>query len=163
MATITRKTLLVVVALIAAGTVTANAQVLHRRIVAMPRAHVNAPLFYDPFWPPYYPPWDYPYAVRPIGELHVQVTPKETEVYVDGYYAGMVADLGKLRTTPGGHAITLYLDRYRTVTENIYVRPDSTFKLKATMVALGPEEVSAPPPLPSPPHGGLPSDRRPGT
>jgi PEGA domain-containing protein len=154
MATITKKTLLVVVAMIAAGTVTANAQVLHRRIVAFPRAHVYAPLFYDPFWPPYYPPWDYPYAVRPIGQLRVQVTPKQTEVYVDGYYAGMVADLGRLRTTPGGHAITLHLDGYRTVTEKIYVRPDATFKMKEDMVKLGPGEVTLPPPLPGPPHRG---------
>ena len=74
--------------------------------------------------------------------------PKETEVFVDGYFAGTA---GTVATTPGGHAITLFLPGYRTVTQNIYVRPDSTFKLNETMNRLGPGEVSAPPPSPDAP------------
>ena len=54
----------------------------------------------------------------------------------------------RLHTSPGGHAVTLYLAGYRTVTENIYVRPDSTFKLIETMEKLAPGEVSTPVPLP---------------
>jgi hypothetical protein len=40
---------------------------------------------------------------------------------------------------------------YRTVTQNIYVRPGSTFKMNDTMDKLGAGEVSAPPPSPVPP------------
>ncbi len=52
-------------------------------------------------------------------------------------YAGLVDDFDgtfkHLQTTPGGHTITLHLEGYRTVTENIYVRPDETVKMKDTM------------------------------
>ena len=81
------------------------------------------------------------------------MVPKQTEVFVDGYYAGTADQFDgafhHLHTTPGGHAITLYLDGYRTVTEHIYVRPDSTFQMHDTMDKLAAGEVSAPPPLPA--------------
>jgi hypothetical protein len=70
-------------------------------------------------------------------------------------YAGTADDFDgvfkRLHTSPGGHAITLYLDGYRTVTRNVYVRPDSTFKMHDTMEKLGAGEVSTPPPLPARP------------
>jgi hypothetical protein len=103
--------------------------------------------FYDPFWGPYYPYGLYPYAVEhPTAAVRVEVVPKQAEVFVDGYFAGTA---GKLRTTPGGHEITLYLPGYRTVTQNIYVGPDSTYKMQDTMDRLGAGEVSTPPPLPT--------------
>ncbi len=109
--------------------------------------------FYDPFWGPYYPygiyPGAYPYVGQNlIGKVHVEGVPKQTDVFVDGYFAGTA---GTVATTPGGHAITLYLPGYRTVTQNIYVRPGSTFKLNGTMDKLGAGEVSAPPPSPDSP------------
>ena len=132
-----------------------SAQALPRRagIVVGPR--IYAPYLYDPFWGPYWGPY-YPYAPYaggyPAADVRVEVEPKQTEVYVDGYYAGVADDFDgvfkRLHTTPGGHAITLHLEGYRTVTENIYVRPDSTYKVRDTMDKLAAGEVSAPPPLP---------------
>jgi PEGA domain-containing protein len=111
-----------------------------------PRIGIGIGGFYDPFWGPYYPYGAYPYVVvHPTSKVRVEAVPKETEVFVDGYFAGTA---GTVATTPGGHAITLFLPGYRTVTQNIYVRPDSTFKMNDTMDKLGPGEVSAPPPLP---------------
>ena len=85
--------------------------------------------------------------------MRTQVTPKQAQVYVDGFYAGVAADFDgvfkRLHLTPGGHIITLYLDGYRTVTQNVYVRPDSTFKLNDTMDRLAAGQTSAPPPLPT--------------
>ncbi len=117
---------------------------------------------YDPFWGPYYPYWygypygyvdpygPYDYSLTATGDVKTEVTPKQAEVYVDGYYAGVADDFDgafqRLHTSPGGHAITLHLDGYRTVTQNVYVRPDSTLKLKETMEKLAPGEVSAPVP-----------------
>ena len=78
----------------------------------------------------YYPYARYPYVGRSYGDVRTQVTPKQAQVYVDGFYAGVAADFDgvfkRLHLTPGGHIITLYLDGYRTVTQNVYVRPDST-------------------------------------
>ena len=114
-----------------------------------PRIGFGVAGFYDPFWGPYYPYGAYPYVVGPTtGWVRVQGVPKETEVFVDGYLAGTA---GTVSTTPGGHAITLFLPGYRTVTENVYVRPGSTFKMNDTLKKLGAGEVSAPPPSPASP------------
>lgn len=161
MATITKKALLMgaALALVLVGSVSASAFPVRGRVVVVPRVVVPragfvAP-FYDPFWPPYYVPWVYPYAGgRPASEIRVQVEPKQAEVFVDGYYAGLVSDVGRLRVTPGGHVVSLYLEGYRTISENIYARPDSTFKLHENMVRLGAGEESAPVPLPNPEHRG---------
>jgi hypothetical protein len=120
--------------------------------------------FYDPFWSPYYPygyGYGYPYwpyaNVSADGSLKTEITPKEAQVYVDGYYAG-VADkfdgaFKRLHASPGGHAVTFHLEGYQTVTRNVYVRPDSTLKLTETMEKLAPGEVSKPVPVPAPRTG----------
>jgi hypothetical protein len=140
-----------------------------------PRGHIGGPrghivigggLFYDPFWGPYYPygygypyPWAYgnpywQYDNSPdAGSVKTEVTPKNTEVFVDGYFAGTVDDFDgafqRLHTAVGGHTITLHLDGYRTVTQNVYVAPDSTVKVKEAMEKLAPGEISAPVQVPA--------------
>ena len=137
-----------------AGAVTANAQPRRAAVVVVPRAEVVRPFFYDPFWGPWYPyGYMYPYAVSPESDVRTHVTPKDAGVYVDGFYAGRAEDFDgvfkKLHVAPGGHAITLYLDGFRTSTQEVYVRPDSTFKLNATMEPVAPGEKSAPVPVPA--------------
>jgi len=116
-----------------------------------------SPFYYDPFWGPYpyYGYGAYPIGARSAGEVRVLATPKQAEVLVDGFYAGVVDDFDgtfqRLHTTPGGHAITLHLEGYRTVTQNIYVTPGDTFKLQLTMDRLRPGETSDPPPIPARP------------
>jgi hypothetical protein len=152
MSGVTRKiALLVPVSLLLVGA-SASAQPFRGRAVLVPRAYVYAP-FYDPFWryDPYYPYAGYP-AGRPYADVRTQVTPKQAQVYVDGFYAGVAGDFDgvfkRLHLTPGGHAITLYLDGYRTVTQDVYVRPDATFKLNDTMERLSAGQTSEPPPPP---------------
>lgn len=128
--------------------------------------------FVSPFWGSYYPYWGYPYWDYPYGygypygasyysvagDVKTKVTPKQAEVYIDGYYAGVADNFDgafqELHTSPGGHAVTLRLDGYRTVTENIYVRPGSTYKLTEKMEKLAPGEVSKPVPVPTLPTRG---------
>jgi len=126
--------------------------------------------FYDPFYGPY--PWwhrtAYPYWYFPVYDSHAEVRlsiePKAAKlaaVYVDGFYAGVVDDFNgvfqSLPLTPGGHAIVLYLEGYRTVRHNIYLQPGSTFRLRETLLRLPPDVASEPPelapPLPPPPAG----------
>jgi hypothetical protein len=151
-----------------------------------PRGHFDRPhghiivrgRFYDPFWGPFYPygygyPYGYPdglydYSSDITGDVKTDITPKQTAVYVDGYYAGVADDFDgafqRLHTSPGGHAVTLHLDGYRTITRNIYVQPDSTYKLKETMEKLAPGEVAEPVPptgrsdgmMPTPDGGSAP-------
>jgi hypothetical protein len=121
-----------------------------------------SPFFYAPYgWGPYaYAPYAYgayaPYGFRrePTGEARIQVTPKQAEVFVDGYRAGIVDDFDgafqRLHVTPGGHEITLFLPGYRTVTERVYFGEGSTVKIRETMVPLARGESSEPPPRPAP-------------
>jgi hypothetical protein len=81
------------------------------------------------------------------------VKPRETEVFVDGYRAGIVDDFDgifqRLHVRAGGHQLTLYLDGFRTVTENLYLDPMSSRSLKLTMVQLPAGETSGPRPQPT--------------
>ncbi len=123
--------------------------------------------YYDPFWygDPWYGlqyPWrPYPSPYRYYGydeaSVRFDVKPKEAEVYVDGYYAGVVDDFDgtfqRLRVEPGEHEIELYLDGYRTVRQKVYLTPDNTFKLRYTMerLAAGDQAEGRPQPVKPPP------------
>jgi hypothetical protein len=124
--------------------------------------------FADPFWygyPWYGYPFAYPYpfgpyppyryAYDPGSAVRIEVTPKEAEVYVDGYYAGIVDDFDgvfqRLRLPPGQHELTLYRENFRTVHQTVYLTPDSTFKLKYRMEPLAAGDVAEPRPTPPPP------------
>jgi PEGA domain len=106
----------------------------------------------DPFWGP----GPYPYSAAYLNgqclsaSVRVLATPVEANVYVDGFYAGLVDDfdgaLQRLPVTPGDHAITLYLEGYGTVTKHVVASPDSPSQLQLTMDKLGPDDVSEPPP-----------------
>lgn len=104
--------------------------------------------------------WVYPYPIYgvPYGlvaELRIQAKPKNAEVYIDGYYAGIVDDFDgafqHLSARPGPHEIVLYLDGYRTFKQEVYLTPDNTMKLKATLEKLPPGAPSEPRPTPPPP------------
>ena len=103
---------------------------------------------------PGYPYPAYRYAA-PDASVRFDVKPKDTAVYVDGYYAGLVDDYDgafqRLRTAPGGHEITLFLEGYRTYSERVYLSADNTLKLKHRMERLASGETAQRPPAPQPP------------
>lgn len=132
------------------GTVAVNAAPRRGGLVIVPHV-VHRPFPYDPFWGSWYP-YSYPYVARSSANVRTEVTPKDTEVFVDGFYAGQAGKFNgmfqRLHLRPGGHRITLHLDGFRTVTEDVFVRPDSTFKINTTMERLAAGETSAPVPAP---------------
>jgi PEGA domain len=146
----------------------ATAQAQYRRgvrQVVFVRGAFYDPFFYDPWfgpWGPWYPsPYAYGYYPRfagPEADVRVLVKPNNAEVYVDGYYAGIVDDFDgifqRLRLPPGEHEITLRLDGYRTVHQRLYLTRDSTYKLRYTMQPLAPGETTEPPPAPPAPPPG---------
>jgi hypothetical protein len=109
---------------------------------------------------PWWGPYPYPrYYVDPGAAVRLDVKPKEAEVYVDGYYAGIVDDFNgtfqRLRLPPGAHEITLYRDEYRTIHQKVFLTPDNTLKLKLVMERLGPgDQPEGRPQPPAPPPGG---------
>jgi len=158
MSALTRSGIALAIGLTFVGPGPANAQPRRGAVIVVPQVRVFHPFFYDPFWGPPWYAYGYgysPYVVRPEADVRTHVTPKDAEVYVDGYYAGRADDFDgvfkRLHVVPGGHAITLHLDGYRTTTQEVYVRPDSTFKLNAAMAPLGAGETSAPVPAPARP------------
>ncbi len=130
------------------------------------RTVVVAPYYYGPYYNPFfwgfygwgYPPF-YPgpfgYGVVDEGAARIQVTPRETEVYVDGYRAGIVDDFDgmsqRLRLPPGDHVIELYLDGYRMVTQTVMFTRGQTLRIRHTMEPLAPGEPVPPRPSPASP------------
>ena len=96
--------------------------------------------------PPYPPP--YPYDLS--ASLRLQVEPKETEVFVDGYWAGTVDDfdgfLQRLHLQPGDHEIQLFLEGHRTFRQKIYLQPHGSFRIRHEMQPLAPGEAPIPRP-----------------
>lgn len=105
-------------------------------------------------------PYYYPYAPYAAGgydasaSLRLDVTPKEAEVYVDGYMVGSVDDFDgtfqRLRLPPGAHELTLYRDGFKTVHQSLRLASGSTFKVSYTMEPLAAGEVAEPRPTPPP-------------
>ena len=113
--------------------------------------------FYNPYFygPSAFGPWGpYPYGIRyeERGSIRLQVKPEETEVYVDGYYAGVVDSYDgffqRLHLPAGEHEIELHLEGYRSIQEQLYLTIGSTYRIRHTMEPLAPGETTQPPPVP---------------
>jgi len=90
------------------------------------------------------------------SSLQLQITPRETEVFVDGYFAGKVDDFDgrfqRLHVQPGEHELTLFLDGHRTIIQTIRIRPRSSFRIRYAMTPLAAGEAPAiRPSRPAPP------------
>jgi len=96
------------------------------------------------------------------GSLRLQVKPEATEVYVDGYYAGIVDSYDgffqRLHLPAGQHDIELRLKGFRSIQEQMYLTVGSTYRIEHDMEPLGPGETTAPPP--TPPAAPPPSPRQ---
>jgi hypothetical protein len=114
------------------------------------RAYAYRPLFYDPWYPFGYrgygtlgfgPRYGFYDGYGASGAIRIQAKPRETEVFVDGYYAGTVDDFDgifqRLYAEPGEHTLELYLPGYQSVRENVDLQPGRTSTLELTMQPLG--------------------------
>ena len=144
-------------------------RVVPPRYHAFPRAYHFPPVslrvgfYYHPYFGfyqgPYYGPF-YPYPGPYYGPdlysrsaIRTKVKPVETEVYINGYYAGVVDDFDgvfqRLYVPAGDHEIVLRLDGHQTLRQPIYVGPGDTFEIEHVMRPLGSGEAMDPPPEPS--------------
>ena len=151
-----------------AWTAPGDAQGLRGRRVVVRPVFVGG-YYADPFWFGAYPWYPYAYQFGPYppypyypyyggdrgAAVRIEATPVEAEVYVDGYYAGIVDDFNgmfqRLHVAPGAHEITLFREGYRTVRQKVYLTPDSTFKIRYTMERLAAGEAGEPRPVPTAP------------
>jgi hypothetical protein len=117
-------------------------------------ASYGYPLGFYPYRYPYGYGWSqYGYYRADVTTaLRLQITPREAEVFVDGYSAGLVDDFDgvfqRLRLMPGGHTIEIYLDGYRMFRQNIHLAPGASATIRHTLAPLGPGEAMEPRPQP---------------
>lgn len=139
---------------------TADAQWRGRGPRVIVGSYFYDPFFsYDPFFEPYqWYPYPTPFPYRRVYDdsaaVRVEVKPKQAEVYVDGYYAGLVDDFDglfqRLHLPPGQHEIELHRDGFKSVRQSLYLAPRSTYKLRYDMQPLAPGEMADPRPVPPP-------------
>jgi PEGA domain len=124
----------------------------------------GVPYFYPAFYySAWYGPWGwygYPWGPWPAyayydnsSSVRIQGAPREAEVYVDGYYAGVVNDfdgvLQRLRVPPGEHEVVIYLEGFKSTRQTILFRPGTSYKITATLEKLAPGESNEPRPKPT--------------
>jgi hypothetical protein len=92
-----------------------------------------------------YPGYGYPYgylggpgyAVRSYGGVRIDLPQKDAEVYVDGYYAGVVNDfdgsLQQVNLEPGPHKIEVRAEGYQPVSFEVNVEPGRTIRYRAAL------------------------------
>jgi hypothetical protein len=108
-------------------------------------------VFYDPFSPWYgsygryggygYPPYGYgypsSYSYPADGELRLKVRPRDAQVFVDGYYVGIVDDFDgvfqRLHLPSGPHRIEVRAPGYETLTFDVQIRFDETTKFEGDL------------------------------
>ena len=92
--------------------------------------------------------------------------PRETQVFVDGYYVGVADDFDgswqRLRVEAGEHELELYLEGHKTARQKVLFRREGTLKITHVMEPLGSGETSErPTPLgPAADHSSPPQDPR---
>jgi hypothetical protein len=104
-------------------------------------------VFYDPYSPWYrsygsygYGPYGYPsygaygypssYAAVADGDLRLKVKPRDAQVFVDGYYVGLVDDFDgvfqRLHLPSGPHRIEVRAPGWQSLTFEVQIRFDET-------------------------------------
>jgi hypothetical protein len=75
-----------------------------------------------------------------IGGVRLKVTPRDAEVYVDGYYAGIVDDFDgtwqQLRLDDGGHRIEIRKPGLPPLTFDVMVQPGRTVTYRGDLTAI---------------------------
>lgn len=113
--------------------------------------------------PPYYGAhYDYDEA-----SARIEVTPRDAQVFVDGYYVGSVDDFDgvfqRLHVRSGEHSLEIYKEGYRTIRERVNFVRGETYRVRFTMEPLAAGESAPPRPAPEPgaatPARDEPSDR----
>lgn len=126
-----------------------EAEARHRRVIRRPSIHLGfggAYYFgsYSPFYRGY--PYGYAYRERPgglnpaiaraigIGGLDLNIKPRKAEVFVNGEYAGTVADFDGypsfLWLDEGDHIVTIYKGGFKTFEENFAIKAGVVYPVK---------------------------------
>jgi hypothetical protein len=111
-------------------------------------------VFYDPYSPWYgaygryggygYPSYGYPsvgysstYPYGLDGELRLKIKPRDAQVFVDGYYVGIVDEFDgvfqRLHLPSGPHRVEVRAPGFETLTFDVQIRFDETTKFEGNL------------------------------
>jgi hypothetical protein len=98
--------------------------------------------YYDPYvWSPqwYYNGYNYGYGYGyAVGEIRIDVKPRHAEVYVDGYYAGIVDDFDgtfqSLRLEEGAYRIEVVAPGFETLAFDVRIQPGRTIRYRGDLL-----------------------------
>ena len=115
-------------------------------------------LYYDPFWDSgygyggygygsgyygggygggYYGSGGYSQTYRDTGSLRLKLKPREAQVFVDGYFVGVVDSFDgvfqKLQLDGGGHQVEVKADGYEPLQFDVLITPGETVTYKGEM------------------------------
>ena len=72
-----------------------------------------------------------------IGGIRLKIRPRDAQVFVDGYYAGLVDDFDgtfqSLRLEQGGHTIEIRMPGFEDLVLDVHVQPGRTIALSETL------------------------------
>jgi len=78
-----------------------------------------------------------PYGRTPMydtGELRLRIRPRDSQVFVDGFFAGNVDDFDgnfqSLRLEQGGHKIEVRMPGFETLTIDVHIQPNRTLTIR---------------------------------
>jgi hypothetical protein len=109
-------------------------------------------------WYPYYAGYPAPYPPYYYSgywaSARIEVKPRDAQVYLDGYYVGVVDQFDgvfqRLDIPPGEHELTVYMPGFHTITERTLFRAGQTYHFKEALQALPPGSAPEPKPQPDP-------------
>jgi hypothetical protein len=103
--------------------------------------------YYRGYYAPYYAPYPYPgyVGVAPghaYGGVRIDVEERDAEVWVDGYYVGIVDDFDgtfqQVNLEPGAHRVELRLDGFEPASFDVNVEPGRTITYRTQLRPLTP-------------------------
>jgi hypothetical protein len=130
------------------------------RVYVFPPVSLHRGFYYHPYFGFYFGPYYGPYYPHPgpvfrsahFGALRTRVRPVETEVWVNGYYAGVVDDFDgvfqRLSLPAGEHEIEFHLSGYRTFRQKLYLQPGDTRDIRHDMQRLAGTDLNTAPMTP---------------
>ena len=72
----------------------------------------------------------------PPGEVRFDVTPKDAEIYADGFYAGIVDDFNgsqRLQLAPGHHHVAVKMEGYESIEFDLAIESARSITYRATL------------------------------
>ena len=123
------------------------------RLVLAVVALIGWPVAANAQWGYPFPPYPAYHPAAPDSSIRLEVEPREAEVYVDGYYAGIVDEFDgvfqRLRVTPGQHEIVIYREGYRSLRQQVLASPYGSRKISEKLERLPAAEPNEPKPVPA--------------